>query len=126
MPIQQMLLGAGGLPPVEYTASNSTNIALSSVFGSDWADSVPKIYIIPSGVTIGGTGTNALTVSTGMGGTLEIRVSGTIIGKGGTPGGSGGSGGSSGSNSSNWNGTSGSSGAAGGNAINIQLSLIHI
>ena len=120
MPIQQMLLGAGEVPPVEYTASNSTNIALSSVFGSDWADSVSKVYIIPSGVTIGGTGTNALTVSTGMGGTLEIKVSGTIIGKGGTPGGSGGSGGSSGSNSSNWGGSNGTDGADGANLANGQ------
>ena len=91
--MQQILLGAGGgISQVEITASSTTNVVLSSVFGSDWADSVPKIYNVPSGVTIGGTGSAAaIVVSSGMGGTLVINVSGTVIGTGGSRG-SGGSG----------------------------------
>ena len=82
MPIQQMLLGVAGASIVEYTASNATNVSLSSVFGSDWAADVEKCYIIPSGVTLGATSVsnNALTAESGMGGTLTIKNSGTISG----------------------------------------------
>ena len=62
--MQQILLGAGGgISQVQITASSTTNVVLSSVFGSDWADSVPKIYNVPSGVTIGGTGSAAAKIS---------------------------------------------------------------
>ena len=86
------LEGASSVPT--FTASNSSNIVLATVFGSsDWASNKPKIYIVPSGVTVGGTnaGGSAILVSSGMGGTLRIDVSGTVIGKGGT-GGAGGAG----------------------------------
>ena len=90
MPIQQMLLGAGGIAAVEVTASNTTNVVLASVFGSDWSDSVDKIYNVPAGVTIGGTGSNpAILVSSGISGSLVINVSGTVIGKNGSGGGGG-------------------------------------
>ena len=95
-PMQQMFLGLGGPSAVEYNASNSTNIVLATVFGTDWAADKEKIYNVPSGVTIGGTGSAAaLVVSSGMAGTLVINVSGTVIGKGGS-GGSGGAGGTGG------------------------------
>ena len=92
--MQQILLGAGGgIAAVEVNASNATNVVLASVFGSDWSDSVDKVYNVPNGVTIGATGSNAaILASSGMGGTLVINVSGTVI----AVHGSGGSGGSKG------------------------------
>ena len=44
MSTQQILLGAGGISAVEITASSTTNVVLSSVFGTDWGSSVDKIY----------------------------------------------------------------------------------
>ena len=114
MPIQQMFLGAGGVGVVEYTASNATNVSLSSVFGSDWAADVEKSYVIPVGVELGATSTsnNALTAESGMGGTLTITVAGTVSGAGGA----GGNGGDDGRNQSS---VSGSDGSVGGNAIEV-------
>jgi hypothetical protein len=81
----------GATSVILQTLSNSTNVNLSTVFGSDWASSVPKEIIIPSGVTIGGTGSSdALTAPSGMGGTLTITNAGNILGFGGTSGGNGG------------------------------------
>ena len=86
-----MFLGLGGTGAVEYEASNSTNIVLATVFGSDWAEDVEKVYTIPSGVTVGGTNTHALLVSSGMSGSLTIDVSGNVHGYGGAAnGGTGG------------------------------------
>ena len=71
--------------------SNSTNVDLSSIFGSDWTTSVPKRCTIAAGVTIGGTGgTAAITVPSNMGGTLSIVITGSVIGTGGSAGGAGG------------------------------------
>ena len=90
MPIQQILLGAGGVAAVEVNASNATNVVLASVFGSDWSDSVDKVYNVPNGVTIGATGSNAaILASSGMGGSLVINVSGTVIAVHGSGGGGG-------------------------------------
>ena len=75
---------AGGGGPKELTLSNSTDWSASTAFGADYASDVEKIVIIPSGVTIGGTGSNAaITLEAGMLGTLVINNSGTIIGYGG-------------------------------------------
>jgi hypothetical protein len=72
-------------------ANNSTNVNLSTTFGSDWASSIPKVLVIEAGSTIGGTGgTAAITVPTGMGGTLIIQNAGTIVGTGGAAGSAGG------------------------------------
>ena len=120
-PMQQMFLGLGGSSAVEYNASNSTNVVLATVFGSDWGSDVEKIYNVPSGVTIGGTGSAAaLVVSSGMSGTLVINVSGTVIGTAGA-GGNGGAG--------NYGGTpanSGSAGGAGRDAISVASSGVTI
>lgn len=71
--------------------NNSTNVNLSTTFGSDWASSIPKVLVIEAGSTIGGTGgTAAITVPTGMGGTLTIQNAGTIVGTGGAAGAAGG------------------------------------
>lgn len=81
----------GATSVILQTLSNSTNVDLSTTFGSDWASSVPKEVIIPSGVTIGGTGSSdALTAPSGMGGTLTITNAGSVIGFGGAVGGAGG------------------------------------
>ena len=74
----------GAVNAITQTLSNTTNVDLATLFGSDWASTVPKQLIIPSGVTVGGTGSSiALTASSGMGGTLEINNSGSILGFGG-------------------------------------------
>lgn len=116
-----MFLGLGGASTVEYNASNSTNIVLATVFGSDWGSDVEKIYNVPSGVTVGGTtSAAAIVVSSGMSGTLVINVSGTVIGKGG----SGGAGADP-----NWAGVpsnSGSAGGAGRDAISVASSGVTI
>ena len=67
---------------VHNTTATDQNYA--TVFGSNWASAVPKRITIASGVTIGGTGTNnAMTIPSGMGGTLIIDNAGTIEGHGG-------------------------------------------
>jgi len=116
--------GADPVPTVY--ATNSTNVVLSTAFGSDWSKDVPKIYNIPSGVTIGGTGDNALIVSTGMSNTLVINVSGTIMGRYASSGGNGGAGGSASSTQWQRNGYDGSGGQAGGHAINVQSANVTI
>ena len=106
-----------------FEASNSTNIVLSSVYGSNWAANVAKIYNIPSGVTVGGTnaGGSAILVSSGMGGTLTVNVSGTVIGRGG-------SGGTGGLGSSQYatNPQAGSTGQAGSHAIQVDSANVTI
>ena len=72
-------------------SSNGTNIILSSEFGSNWTANIAKVYNINNGVTLGGSGQEALQVSAGMGGSLTINNAGEIQGYHGT-GGSGGSG----------------------------------
>ena len=73
-------------------SSTTTNLNLSTVFGSNWGTAVPKRVIINSGVTIGATGSNdAINIPTGMGGTLVIDNAGSIQGYGGAAnGGTGG------------------------------------
>ena len=73
------------------TLSNgNTNVNLSQTFGTDWTSGIGKILIIPSGAEIGATGLNnvnrAITVPSGMGGTLTIQNAGTISGAGGEGG----------------------------------------
>jgi len=83
----------GAVNVIAYTASNGTNLNASTAFGSSWSDNVPKELIIPSGVTIGSSssGTAALILPTGMGGTLTIYNAGSIHGAGGSAnGGTGG------------------------------------
>lgn len=128
MPIQQMFLGLGGVSDVEYAASdNNTNIVLSTVFGSDWAANVSKIYTVASGVDVGGTNTHAIHADSGMGGTLSIVVAGTVTGFGGA-GGAGGTGGfgAAGYSHTPYAATDGVSGTAGGTAIRIDSSNVTV
>jgi len=80
--------GKVDIVPTFNATNNSTNIVLSSVFGSNWSANISKIYNVPSGVTVGGTnaGGSAILISSGMGGTLTLNVSGTVIGRGGLGG----------------------------------------
>jgi len=106
--------GKVDIVPTFEASNNSTNIVLSSVFGSNWSANIAKIYNVPSGVTVGGTnaGGSAILISSGMGGTLTINNSGTIIGKGGD-GGNGGLGNQANVTSPQ----NGSGGQAGGHGI---------
>jgi hypothetical protein len=108
--------GKVDIVPTFEASNNSTNIVLSSVFGSNWSANIAKIYNVPSGVTVGGTnaGGSAILISSGMGGTLTVNVSGTVIGKGGT-GGDGGRG----NQSYVTNPENGASGQAGGHGIQV-------
>lgn len=77
-------------------SDGQTNLNASTLFGSDYTGSTAKILVIPSGAEIGATGSNrALTVPTGMAGTLDIQNSGTISGAGGSGGGGAGDAGGS-------------------------------
>ena len=93
MPIQQMFLGLGALGTAEQTiSSETTNLVLATLFGSNWTANIPKILNIDSGVTVGATvGNPAILVSSGLVNTLVINNAGTIIGHGGEAGASTGS-----------------------------------
>ena len=107
MPIQQILLGLGAVSDLKHTVSDDdTNLNAATIFGSDYTVDITKIIIIPSGFEIGATtstSNRALTIPSGLVGTLEIQNAGTISGAGGA----GGTGGNS------------AAGSAGGSAIYI-------
>ena len=115
--------GKVDIVPTFEASNNSTNIVLSSVFGSNWSANIAKIYNIPSGVTVGGTnaGGSAILVSSGMSGTLTVNVSGTVIGKGGN-GGDGGLGNQANVTSPQ----NGASGQAGANGIQVDSANVTI
>ena len=123
--MQQILLGLGA-GPVEYIASNSTDINLLTVFGNDdWTADKEKIYIVPSGVTVGATSGNAAILApTNMGGTLVINVSGAVLAHGG----SGGSGGYApgGCTRNTFIINNGATGGTGGNAIDIKSANVTV
>ena len=77
---------------VQHTHSDGdTHANYATLFGSNWASTVPKRVIVPSGVTVGGTTTHAMLVPSGMGGTLVFDISGNVHGHGGAAnGGNGG------------------------------------
>lgn len=78
---------------VIYTASNATNLDAGTAFGSAWTQAVAKELVIPSGVVIGSStpSSPAITLPSGMGGSLIIKNSGSIHGAGGASnGGTGG------------------------------------
>lgn len=81
----------GAINQIAQTATSGSNVDLATLFGSDWTSTVPKVYTVPSNVTVGGTGgTAAITASSTMQGTLTIEVTGSVIGTGGAVGGNGG------------------------------------
>ena len=66
-------------------SATTTNLNVSSLFGSYWAQTVPKRVVINSGVIIGATDTSnyALNIPSGFGGTVKIDNNGSIQGAGG-------------------------------------------
>ena len=81
----------GAANQVTQSLSNGdTNVNVQTVFGSNFTSSVPKILVIPLYAEVGatgGTGNRAITVPSGMSGTLTIQNNGTISGAGGDGGG---------------------------------------
>ena len=77
---------------IQHTHSDGdTHANYATIFGSNWASTVPKRVIVPSGVTVGGTSTHAMNLPTGMGGTIVFDITGNVYGHGGSAnGGTGG------------------------------------
>ena len=77
---------------IQHTHSDGdTHADYGTIFGSNWASTVPKRVIVPSGVTVGGTSTHAMNLPTGMGGTIVFDITGNVYGAGGAAnGGNGG------------------------------------
>jgi len=74
-------------------SATTTNLNISTLFGSYWTQTVPKRVVINSGVIIGATNTSnyALNIPSGFGGTVKIDNNGSIQGAGGASnGGNGG------------------------------------
>ena len=112
-------------------SGGSTNVDAQTLFGtSDFQASETKIIYILSGQEIGGsgfgTGNRALTIPSGMGGTLTINNAGTISGSGGSPGGSGGSGASPHPTTGSAAGSPGGAGNPGGDAIYINSNNVTV
>ena len=84
-------------------SSSTTNVDINTLFGDDYDVNYPKIVDINSGVTIGGSGDDAIDIPSGLAGGLTINNAGTVIGFGGA-----------------------SAGAAGGHAINCAASGVTI
>ena len=66
-------------------SATTTNLNVSSLFGSYWTQTIPKRVVINSGVIIGATNTSnyALNIPSGFGGTVKIDNNGSIRGAGG-------------------------------------------
>jgi len=72
-------------------SDGDTHANYATIFGSNWASTVPKRVVVPSGVTVGGTSTHAMLLPSGMGGTIVFDISGNVYGYGGAAnGGTGG------------------------------------
>lgn len=94
MGIQQLMLGSGEL--IAVVSATTTNLNVSTLFGTNYGLAVPKRLIIQSGVIIGSTtATAALTIPTGLAGQLILDNFGSIQGAAGAAGttGAGGAGG---------------------------------
>ena len=75
----------GAVNEIVVTLANSTNQDAGTLFGANWASSVPKQLIIPSGIVVGSSnGSSALVLPSGMAGTLTVNVDGGIHGTGGS------------------------------------------
>ena len=68
-------------------SSSTTNVDADALFGDDYDVAYPKIIDINSGVTIGGSGDEAIDIPSGLASTLTINNAGTVIGFGGAAGG---------------------------------------
>ena len=77
--------------------SSTTNVDINTLFGGDYDTNYPKVVDINSGVTIGGSGDDAIDIPSGLAGGLTINNAGSILGFGGAA--NGGAGGNAISNS---------------------------
>jgi len=77
---------------IQHTHSDGdTHANYATIFGSNYASTVPKRVIVPSGVTVGGTTTHAMLLPSGMGGTIVFDITGNVEGHSGSAnGGAGG------------------------------------
>tara|TARA_Y100001972_G_scaffold28294_1_gene34806 strand:- start:288 stop:1409 length:1122 start_codon:yes stop_codon:yes gene_type:complete len=77
---------------IQHTHSDGdTHANYATIFGSNYASTIPKRVIVPAGVTVGGTTTHAMLLPSGMGGTIIFDISGNVHGYGGAAnGGNGG------------------------------------
>ena len=77
---------------IQHTHSDGdTHANYATIFGSNYASTVPKRVIVPAGVTVGATNTHAMLLPSGMGGTIVFDISGNVHGHGGAAnGGNGG------------------------------------
>ena len=73
-------------------SSNTTNVDADALFGDDYDVNYPKVIDVNSGITIGGSGDEAIDIPSGLAGTLTINNSGSIIGSGGAANGGAGGG----------------------------------
>ena len=73
-------------------SSNTTNVDADALFGDDYDVNYPKVIDVNSGVTIGGSGDEAVDIPSGLAGTLTINNSGSILGSGGAANGGAGGG----------------------------------
>ena len=66
-------------------SATTTNLNVSTLFGSYWTQTIPKRVVINSGVIVGATNTSnyALNIPAGFGGTVKIDNNGSIQGAGG-------------------------------------------
>jgi len=97
--MQQIYLGLGAAVDNALSltvSSTTTDLDLQTLFNTaesgSWADSKDKTLTIDSGIIVGATSTSnaALTIPSGMGGTLTIINNGAIQGAGGAAGAAGG------------------------------------
>ena len=68
-------------------SSDASNQNFSTVFGDDYDLNYPKIVDISSGINVYGSGTDAITIPSGLVGGLVLNNAGTIAGFGGAAGG---------------------------------------
>ena len=73
-------------------SSNTTNVDADALFGDDYDVNYPKVIDVNFGITVGGSGDEAIDIPSGLAGTLTINNSGAILGAGGAANGGAGGG----------------------------------
>ena len=68
-------------------SSSTTNVNINTLFGGDYDTDYPKVVDINSGITIGGSGDEAIDIPSGLASTLTINNAGNVLGFGGATGG---------------------------------------
>ena len=86
--VQQNILNPCSKSTSRTVSSTTTNLNLQTLFGSDFTDDSCKTLVIEQGVTVGSNTLMeaALSIPSGMGGTMKIINYGSILGAGGGAG----------------------------------------